>query len=131
MGVNGPNRGDDAARRSAAELALPARAAPPTDRRHCQGDEQPSIKGSRPGWPNLKEALINTIRLRGAASIFGIIVGLAPGVLAGLRPGKLRDSVGGFPELMPWMVIITASVICFNLLADLAYAWLDPRIRLD
>lgn len=38
---------------------------------------------------------------------------------------------GDFPELMPWMVIITTSVILFNLLADLAYAWLDPRIRLD
>ena len=32
---------------------------------------------------------------------------------------------------MPWMVIIVISVIMFNLLADLAYAWLDPRIRLD
>ena len=38
---------------------------------------------------------------------------------------------GDFPELMPWMVIITSSVIIFNLVADLAYAWLDPRIRLD
>ncbi|MFN8023211.1 MAG: ABC transporter permease [Acidimicrobiales bacterium] len=249
------------------------------------GDWQPSIKGSRPVWPNLKDALINTLRLGIVASIFGIAVGLALGVFAGLRPGKLRDSavntgaligfsiqpfisavilqllfsvqwakwfgspllptsgmyppghsgfdpilmlkymilpvivvsiqtiasysrymraslldvmssdylrtarakgiserrvlvrhalrnalvpivtiaaldmgfiVGGliisegifdypgmglffltaeangdFPELMPWMVIITASVILFNLLADLAYAWLDPRIRLD
>ena len=249
------------------------------------GDWQPSIKGSRPVWPNLKEALINTLRLGAVASFFGITVGLALGVFAGLRPGKLRDSavntgaligfsiqpfisavllqllfsvqwakwfgdpllptsgmypaghqgfnlvlmlkfmilpvivvsiqtiasysrymraslldvmssdylrtarakgiserqvlvkhalrnamvpivtiaaldmgfiVGGliisegifqypgmglffltaegngdFPELMPWMVIITASVIFFNLLADLAYAWLDPRIRLD
>jgi len=38
---------------------------------------------------------------------------------------------GDFPELMPWMVVITTSVILFNLLADLAYAWLDPRIRLE
>ena len=38
---------------------------------------------------------------------------------------------GDFPELMPWMVVITTSVIIFNLIADLAYAWLDPRIRLD
>jgi peptide/nickel transport system permease protein len=249
------------------------------------GDWQPSIKGSRPVWPNLKDALINTIRLGAVASVFGITIGLALGVFAGLRPGKLRDSavntgaligfsiqpfisavilqlvfsvqwakwfgspllptsgmypaghkgfdlvlmlkfmvlpvivvsiqtiasysrymraslldvmssdylrtarakgiserqvlvkhalrnamvpivtiaaldmgfiVGGliisegifeypgmgkfflnaeangdFPELMPWMVIITTSVILFNLLADLAYAWLDPRIRLD
>jgi peptide/nickel transport system permease protein len=249
------------------------------------GDWQPSIKGSRPVWPNLKNALINSIRLGFVASVVGISIGLALGVFAGLRPGKLRDSVvntgalvgfsvqpfisavllqllfsvqwakwfgdpllptsgmyppghkgfdlflmlkymtlpvivvsiqtiavysrymraslldvmnsdylrtarakgiserrvlvkhalrnamipivtlaaldmglivggliisegifeypgmgqyfltasgnGDFPELMPWMVVITGSVILFNLLADLAYAWLDPRIRLD
>lgn len=38
---------------------------------------------------------------------------------------------GDFPELMPWMVIVTVVVVTFNLLADLSYAWLDPRIRLD
>ena len=32
---------------------------------------------------------------------------------------------------MPWMVIIIVAVILFNLLADLLYAFLDPRIRLD
>lgn len=38
---------------------------------------------------------------------------------------------GDFPQLMPWMVIVVISVIVFNLLADVLYAWLDPRIRLD
>ena len=38
---------------------------------------------------------------------------------------------GDFPELMPWMVIVVVAVILFNLLADLSYATLDPRIRLD
>jgi peptide/nickel transport system permease protein len=37
---------------------------------------------------------------------------------------------GDFPQIMPLMVIIVSSVIIFNLLADIAYAWLDPRIRL-
>jgi peptide/nickel transport system permease protein len=32
---------------------------------------------------------------------------------------------------MPWMVVIVFTVILFNLLADISYAWLDPRIRLD
>lgn len=249
------------------------------------GNWQPSIKGNRQVWPNLKDALINSLRLGIFASIVAIPVGLSLGVFAALKPGKLRDSavntgaligfsiqpfisavllqlvfavywsrwfgeplfptsgmyppghsgfdpvlmlkymvlpmtvvaiqtiavysrymrasllevlnsdymrtarakgiserrvlvkhalrnalvpivtlialdigaiVGGliisenifdypgmgkffltaeangdFPELMPWMVIITVSVIMFNLLADLAYAWLDPRIRLD
>jgi peptide/nickel transport system permease protein len=37
---------------------------------------------------------------------------------------------GDFPQIMPLMFIIVASVIIFNLLADITYAWLDPRIRL-
>lgn len=40
-------------------------------------------------------------------------------------------SDGDFPLLMPLIFVIVVSVIVFNLLADLAYAWLDPRIRLD
>jgi len=38
---------------------------------------------------------------------------------------------GDFPLIMPWMVFVTLAVVVFNLLADLSYAWLDPRIRLD
>jgi peptide/nickel transport system permease protein len=38
---------------------------------------------------------------------------------------------GDFPRLLPFLVIITISVIVFNLIADVAYAYLDPRIRLD
>jgi peptide/nickel transport system permease protein len=38
---------------------------------------------------------------------------------------------GDFPQLMPWMVIIVLSTIAFNLIADIMYAYLDPRIRLD
>jgi peptide/nickel transport system permease protein len=38
---------------------------------------------------------------------------------------------GDFPQLMPWMVIVVLAVILFNLVADLSYAFLDPRIRLD
>jgi peptide/nickel transport system permease protein len=37
---------------------------------------------------------------------------------------------GDFPKLMPFMVIVVVSVLIFNLLADVAYAYLDPRIRL-
>ncbi len=38
---------------------------------------------------------------------------------------------GDFPKLLPYMVIVVASVLIFNLIADLLYAYLDPRIRLD
>ncbi len=37
---------------------------------------------------------------------------------------------GDFPQIMPLMFVIVTSVIIFNLLADVAYVWLDPRIRL-
>jgi peptide/nickel transport system permease protein len=40
-------------------------------------------------------------------------------------------SNGDFPQLMPWLVIVVMSVVVFNLLADLLYAVLDPRIRLE
>ena len=38
---------------------------------------------------------------------------------------------GDFPLLMPWMVIVTLSVLMFNLIADIVYGLLDPRIRYD
>src|SRR5262249_13681385 len=36
-----------------------------------------------------------------------------------------------YTAILPWMMVVVAFVIIFNWLADLAYAWLDPRIRLD
>jgi peptide/nickel transport system permease protein len=41
------------------------------------------------------------------------------------------STTGDFPLLMPYLVVIVTSVLLFNLLADLSYALLDPRIRLD
>jgi peptide/nickel transport system permease protein len=38
---------------------------------------------------------------------------------------------GDTPKLMPFMVVVVLSVLIFNLIADVMYALLDPRIRLD
>ena len=38
---------------------------------------------------------------------------------------------GEFPLMMPWLAFVVFAVIFFNLLADILYAWLDPRIRID
>ncbi len=38
---------------------------------------------------------------------------------------------GDYTAILPWLMVVVGSVILFNLLADLSYAWLDPRIRLD
>jgi len=36
---------------------------------------------------------------------------------------------GDYPEILPWVMITVSFVILFNLVADIAYAFLDPRIR--
>ena len=56
------------------------------------GDWPRTIKGSREVWPNLKDALANSIRLGGIATIVGVTFGLSIGVFAALRPGSLRDT---------------------------------------
>ena len=38
-------------------------------------------------------------------------------------------SNGDYPQILPWLMITVTFVIVFNLLADIAYAILDPRIR--
>jgi peptide/nickel transport system permease protein len=55
------------------------------------GDWPNSIKGNREVWPNLKDAMANTLRLAGLASCVGIVVGIVFGVVAALKPGSLRD----------------------------------------
>ncbi|MGD2045600.1 MAG: ABC transporter permease [Gemmatimonadota bacterium] len=36
---------------------------------------------------------------------------------------------GDYPQILPWLMITVTFVIVFNLLADITYAILDPRIR--
>ena len=82
----------------------------------------------------LRNALITVVTI--AALDVGAIVGgliITENVFSYPGMGKYFLSAfgeGDFPLLMPWMVIIVASTLFFNLLADISYAWLDPRIRL-
>jgi peptide/nickel transport system permease protein len=55
------------------------------------GDWPNSIKGNRPVWPNLKDAIANSLRLAGIASVLAITVGITFGVFAALKPGSYRD----------------------------------------
>ena len=50
-----------------------------------------SIKGSREVWPELKDALANTLRLGSLATFFGVVIGLMVGMFAALKPGSRRD----------------------------------------
>lgn len=52
-----------------------------------------SIKGSREVWPELKDALMNTLRLGSLATFFGVAIGLMVGMFAALKPGSRRDVV--------------------------------------
>jgi peptide/nickel transport system permease protein len=50
-----------------------------------------SIKGSRPVWPELKNAMANTLVLGMLASAVGIVIGLAIGIMSAMRPRSLFD----------------------------------------
>ena len=74
----------------------------------------------------LRNALVPIVTI--AALDIGAIVGgliISEGVFEYPGMGMFfitAQGNGDFPELMPWMVVITTSVIIFNLIADLAYA---------
>ena len=38
-------------------------------------------------------------------------------------------SNGDYAQVLPWVMVTVSFVIVFNLIADLLYAVLDPRIR--
>jgi peptide/nickel transport system permease protein len=38
---------------------------------------------------------------------------------------------GDSTAILPWLMVVVGSVIVVNLLADLSYTWLDPRVRLE
>ena len=82
----------------------------------------------------LRNALIPVVTI--AAIDVGAILGgliITEGVFSYPGMGQFflqAYGEGDFPQLMPWMVFIIVAVILFNLLADLSYAFLDPRIRL-
>ncbi len=83
----------------------------------------------------LRNALIpvTTLAFLDAGAIVGGLI-ITEGIFEYPGMGKFfltAYSNGDFPELMPWMFVIVTSVVVFNLLADIAYAVLDPRIALD
>lgn len=82
--------------------------------------------------------------LRNSLAPFVTVVLLDAGVLFGglvvteqifSIPGMgklLLDSLlaGDVYVLLPWMMVVALAIIVFNLLADLSYAFLDPRVKL-
>ena len=76
-------------------------------------------------------SLITVIAIDAGALIGGVVVtervfsrpGMGTLLLAALRDGDTA-------VLIPWMLVVGVVVILFNLLADVLYAALDPRVRL-
>ena len=83
----------------------------------------------------VRNALIPVVTLLGI-DIGGLLGGLIITENIFNYPGMGKyfidaQTKGDFPLLMPYLVIIVISVLLFNLIADISYAYLDPRIRLE
>jgi peptide/nickel transport system permease protein len=82
-----------------------------------------------------RNALIPVTTL--AALDFGAVIGgavITETVFGWKGMGQLFREGLDIPDpnqVMGFFLVVAISVIVFNLLADLSYAWLDPRIRLD
>ncbi|MEI8000769.1 MAG: ABC transporter permease [Actinomycetes bacterium] len=76
-------------------------------------------------------ALITVVAIDAGALVGGVVVTervfSRPG-MGTLLLNALRD--GDTAVLLPWTLVVGAAVIVFNLIADVAYAALDPRVRL-
>jgi peptide/nickel transport system permease protein len=83
----------------------------------------------------LKNAMIPVVTIV-ALSLPGLFSGAVVTEFIFSWPGMGRlfwNALGqfDFPLLMGYLVIVSFLVVFFNLLADVAYAWLDPRVKYD
>jgi peptide/nickel transport system permease protein len=83
----------------------------------------------------LKNALIPVVTVV-ALSLPGLFAGavITETIFAWPGMGRLFFNALGqfdFSLLMGYLLIVSSLVVFFNLLADVAYAWLDPRVKYD
>jgi peptide/nickel transport system permease protein len=83
----------------------------------------------------LKNALIPVVTIV-ALSLPGLFAGavVTEDIFAWPGMGRLFFNALGqfdFPLLMGYLIIVSFLVVFFNLVADVAYAWLDPRVKYD
>jgi len=86
--------------------------------------------GWRHGLRGSVAALVTVVAIDAGALVGGVVVTervfSRPG-MGTLLLSSLQD--GDTAMLVPWMMVVGVAVIVFNLFADVAYAWLDPRVR--
>jgi peptide/nickel transport system permease protein len=83
----------------------------------------------------LKNALIPVVTVV-ALSLPGLVAGaiVTESIFAWPGMGRLFINALGqfdFSLLMGYLMLVSFMVVFFNLLADVAYAWLDPRVKYD
>jgi peptide/nickel transport system permease protein len=83
------------------------------------------------GLRGASTSLVTVVAIDAGALIGGVVVTervfSRPG-MGTLLLGALRD--GDTAVLIPWMLVVGAVVVAANLVADVSYAVLDPRVRL-
>ena len=83
----------------------------------------------------LKNALIPVVTII-ALSLPGLVSGAVVTETIFAWPGMGRLFFNGlgqfdFPLLMGYLMMVSVLVVFFNIMADVAYAWLDPRVKYD
>ncbi len=83
----------------------------------------------------LKNALIPVVTII-ALSLPGLVAGavVTEDIFAWPGMGRLFFNALGqfdFPLLMGYLMMVSVLVVFFNIVADVAYAWLDPRVKYD
>ncbi|MBV9103123.1 MAG: ABC transporter permease [Candidatus Eremiobacteraeota bacterium] len=86
----------------------------------------------RHGLKNALIPVVTIVALSAPALVAGAVV--TETIFAWPGMGRLFINALGqfdFALLMGYLVLISFLVVLFNLLADVAYAWLDPRVKYD
>jgi peptide/nickel transport system permease protein len=80
---------------------------------------------------NAMVPIVTLLALEAGAIVGGLIITEGIFEYPGLGRYYINATLNGdFPQLMPYMVLVVVSVFLFNLIADLTYAAVDPRIKL-
>ena len=86
----------------------------------------------RHAFRNALIPLTTVIALNFGALIGGVVVTETVFGLDGMGLYFINSLNSGDPyPVMAWLMIVSAAIIFFNLLADIAYGLLDPRVRHD
>ena len=86
----------------------------------------------RHAFRNALIPLTTVIALNFGALVGGVVVTETVFGLDGMGLYYITALNNGDPyPVMAWLMVVSAAIILFNLLADIAYGWLDPRIRHD